>query len=110
MVRGRRDAKRKALLKRQIEQRERDFAVARTAKKLVDKYGDERGALARLSANAGELQQLHKQEAKLLRERDELVGDLRQTGNSWASLSARTGLSRQALMKRSTRKQTDSSA
>lgn len=100
MARGRRSAKREAALKRQIDQRERDAAVARAAKRLADRWGGARGALNRLSALSSELERLHKQEAALLRERDELVVMLRETGSSWNALSARTKLSRQALMKR----------
>ncbi len=36
----------------------------------------------------------------MLRERDALVQMLRRSGQSWAALSSRTKLSRQALMKR----------
>jgi hypothetical protein len=68
--------------------------------KLADRWGDEKRALSRLSALSAELERLHRQEVALLGERDELIRNLRLTGNSWASLSARTKLSRQALMKR----------
>lgn len=100
MARGRRNAKREAALKRQIDQRERDAAVARATKRLADRWGGERDALNRLSTLSSEVERLHKQEVALLRERDELVVLLRETGNSWNALSARTKLSRQALMKR----------
>lgn len=99
MARGRRSAKREAALKKQIDQQERDAAVGRAAKRLADRSGGERDALNRLSALSSELERLHKQEAAL-RERDELVVTLRETGSSWNALSARTELSRQALMKR----------
>lgn len=56
--------------------------------------------LQRLKALSRELQKLHHQEQSLLRERDQLVAKLRSEGESWASLSSRTGLSRQALSKR----------
>lgn len=56
--------------------------------------------LQRLKALSRELQKLHRQEQSLLRERDQLVAQLRREGESWASLSSRTGLSRQALSKR----------
>jgi len=53
-----------------------------------------------LSALSRELERLHGDETRLLRERDELVSWLRRSGQSWVALSARTKLSRQALMKR----------
>ncbi len=56
--------------------------------------------LQRLKALSRELQKLHHEEQSLLRERDHLVAQLRREGESWASLSSRTGLSRQALSKR----------
>lgn len=56
--------------------------------------------LQRLKALSRELEKLHRQEHSLLRERDRLVAQLRSEGESWASLSSRTGLSRQALSKR----------
>lgn len=56
--------------------------------------------LQRLKALSRELEKLHRQEHALLRERDRLVEQLRSEGESWASLSSRTGLSRQALSKR----------
>lgn len=56
--------------------------------------------LQRLKALSRELEKLHRQEQSLLRERDRLVAQLRREGESWASLSSRTGLSRQALSKR----------
>lgn len=56
--------------------------------------------LQRLKALSRELEKLHRQEQSLLRERDRLVAQLRREGEPWASLSSRTGLSRQALSKR----------
>lgn len=64
------------------------------------KWGGERGALDRLSGLSRELERLHRDESALLRERDDLVELLRSRGQSWNALSARTKLSRQALMKR----------
>ena len=100
MARGRRNAKREAALNGQIDQREHAAAIAGAAKRLADRWGGKRDALNRLSALSSELERLHKQEAALLRDRDELVAMLRETGSSWNALSARTKLSRQALMKR----------
>ncbi len=56
--------------------------------------------LRRITDLSKELSKLHKQEQTLLAERDVLVRRLRSEGESWASLSSRTGLSRQALSKR----------
>jgi hypothetical protein len=56
--------------------------------------------LRRIADLSKELSKLHKHERALLAERDVLVGRLRSEGESWASLSSRTGLSRQALSKR----------
>jgi hypothetical protein len=100
MVRGRRNAKREAALGRQLVQQERQAAELRASRKLIDRWGDEQRALSRLSAIASELGELHQEQAALLRERDDLVLTLRQTGSSWSALSSRTNLSRQALMKR----------
>lgn len=100
MVRGRRTAKRDAAQNRQSDQLAREAAAAKAAQRLVDRWGGDHEALKRLGALSTELERLHKQETVLLRERDQLVRDLRETGSSWASLSSRTRLSRQALMKR----------
>jgi len=67
----------------------------------MKKAGTERGALERLSQVSREIERLHREEQKLLQERDALVDGLRTTGQSWNMLSSRTRLSRQALMKRS---------
>lgn len=56
--------------------------------------------LRRLRDLSESLAQLHREEAKLLRERDSLIADLRDQGVPWSSLAMRTGLSRQALSKR----------
>jgi hypothetical protein len=54
----------------------------------------------RLKAVAKELEKLHRQERILLVERDGLIAQLRAEGESWALLASLTGLSRQALSKR----------
>ncbi|MFF1879748.1 hypothetical protein [Leifsonia sp. NPDC058230] len=43
---------------------------------------------------------LRSEEDQLRTQRDELIEALRSTGESWNSLASRTGLSRQALIKR----------
>lgn len=108
MARGRRNAKREAAQEREIEalkqaDRERRELDERDLldRRLARKWGSARSGLDRLSALSKELERLHRDEAGLLQERDELVSWLRRNGHSWTSLSARTRLSRQALMKRS---------
>ena len=107
MARGRRNAKREAAETRsklEFERAERDRheAEARAIldRRLTRRWGTERAGLDRLGALSRDLEKLHRDETRLLSERDELVGWLRQRGQSWAALSARTRLSRQALMKR----------
>lgn len=56
--------------------------------------------LRRLGDLSKSLVKLHREEAKLLRERDALIAKLRGQDVPWSSLSMRTGLSRQALSKR----------
>jgi hypothetical protein len=58
--------------------------------------------LRRLGDLSKSLVRLHREEAKLLRERDALIAKLRAQDVPWSSLSMRTGLSRQALSKRVT--------
>lgn len=108
MARGRRNSKREAAEARQKEsfertERESQAAMEQAAqqRRLDRRWGDSRSGLDRLSALSRDLENLHRDEAKLLRERDELVSWLRGRGQSWVSLSSRTKLSRQALMKRS---------
>ena len=107
MARGRRNAKRELAqtheiqaLERAEEQRLAAEAKAAFERRLTRKWGSERAALDRLSALSRDLEKLHREESRLLRERDALVRLLRRGGHSWASLSSRTKLSRQALMKR----------
>jgi hypothetical protein len=107
MARGRRNAKRElaqtreiAALERAEEERLAGEAKAALERRLIRKWGSERAALDRLSALSRDLEKLHREESRLLRERDALVQILRLGGQSWAALSSRTKLSRQALMKR----------
>ena len=107
MVRGRRNSKREAAQEREAEaheqaERARRDADARSAaeRRLARKWGDTRAGLDRLSTLSRDLEKLHREEAKLLHERDELVSWLRGRGQTWVALSSRTKLSRQALMKR----------
>lgn len=100
MVQGRRNAKRDAAASKAAAQRARETARADAVDRLASKWGSERGAHDRLSTVSSELERLHRQEAALLRERDELVRVMRVAEVSWSALSMRTKLSRQALMKR----------
>ncbi|GAA5203333.1 hypothetical protein GCM10025773_33210 [Microbacterium jejuense] len=107
MARGRRSAKRESAIARAIEAEERaavELAAAQqraaVGKQLLKRWGGARGALDRLGAVSRDLEEIHREESKLLRERDDLVTLLRREGQSWNALSARTRLSRQALMKR----------
>jgi len=107
MVKGRRQAKRESARAREAEAREAEEQdrreadkLAAAASRLVRKWGSQATALDRISALSRDLENLHREEARLLHERDDLVHWLRRCGQSWTMLSARTGLSRQALMKR----------
>ena len=63
-------------------------------------WGGREDALSRLRDISRQLEKLHRAELTLLRERDDLVGNLRELNVSWALLSGWSGLSRQALSKR----------
>ena len=109
MARGRRNSKREAALEREAEAQEQANRARHNAderasaeRRLARKWGDTRAGLDRLSTLSRDLEKLHRDEARLLCERDELVSWLRVRGQSWVALSARTKLSRQALMKRAT--------
>lgn len=62
-------------------------------------------ALRRLRHLGQDLDRLRREEDALLIDRDELILQLRQVGTSWNSIAAVTGLSRQALSKRSSKTQ-----
>lgn len=57
-------------------------------------------ALKRLKQLSLTIERLRREQETALLERDELIAQLREVGQSWNSLAARTGLSRQALSKR----------
>jgi len=67
-----------------------------------EKQKAQQAELRRLGDLSKSLVKLHREEAKLLKERDALIATLRAQDVSWSSLSMRTGLSRQALSKRVT--------
>lgn len=107
MARGRRKSKAESARTRQIEKDELDQREqweaeqqALLTRRLDHKWGSARSGLDRLGAVSRDLERLHREEARLLRERDDLVSWLRGRGQSWVALAARTRLSRQALMKR----------
>lgn len=107
MVRGRQQLKREAAHAREAKAREQAEQERREAeeraaldRRLRRKWGNPQSALDHLGALSRDLEKLHQQEARILRERDALVLWLRNGGQSWAMLTARTRLSRQALMKR----------
>lgn len=99
MVRGRRNAKRDAAAPKAAAQRARETASADAVDRLASNWGSERGAHDRLSAVSSELERLHRQEAALLRERDELVSVMRVAEVSLVH-AEHADLSRQALMER----------
>lgn len=65
-----------------------------------EKKTAQRSDLRRLSEVSNALFKIHRDEAKLLRQRDALINQLRSQGVAWSALAMRTGLSRQALSKR----------
>lgn len=69
---------------------------------LEDRWGTRADALERLDHLGRAIGRLQHEQDVLRAERDELVAQLRQVGESWNSLAARTGLSRQALSQRIT--------
>ena len=68
--------------------------------KLEAKWGTRADALKRLGEVSRTIDRLRLEQDAALLERDELIAQFREMGESWNSLSARTGLSRQALSKR----------
>lgn len=64
------------------------------------KWGTRVDALKRLHDLSLIIERLRNEQNAALLERDELIAQLREVGESWNSLAARTGLSRQALSKR----------
>lgn len=97
MTRGRRKSQREAAASRQLEAHERAVREQREVeerlaadRRLARKWPTERLALDRLGVLSRDLEKLHREESRLLRERDELVFWLRRRGQSWTILSART--------------------
>jgi hypothetical protein len=67
---------------------------------LQAKWGTRVDALRRLHEVSQSIDRLRSEQDAALLERDILIAQLREMGESWNSLAARTGLSRQALSKR----------
>jgi hypothetical protein len=67
---------------------------------LQAKLGTRVDALKRLAEVSRTIDRLRSEQDMALVERDELMVQLREAGESWNSLAARTGLSRQALSRR----------
>jgi hypothetical protein len=101
--RGTEDSRAKAHA-RQRERNERAAAeraavAARHAASLRLGGGTTAG-LQRLGKLSARLEQLHSEESDILRERDQLIDDLRLLDISWNLIALRSGISRQALSKR----------
>ena len=62
--------------------------------------GGTTSGLQRLGELSARLEQLHSEEREILRERDQLIDDLRLLDTSWSLIALRSGISRQALSKR----------
>jgi hypothetical protein len=88
---------------RHAEERVRDAAsrhAADSLEELENRWGTRADALERLGDLGRSLVLLRREQDALLVERDQLIAQLREVGENWNSLASRTGLSRQALTKR----------
>ena len=93
-----------AAAERHAENREREAAQRHAAdamSELETKWGSRVDALHRVGEVSRTIERLRRQQDTAIRERDELIVKLREAGEGWNSLSARTGLSRQGLSRRS---------
>jgi hypothetical protein len=101
--RGIGDSKAKAHA-RQRERTERAAAeraaVAARQAASVRLGGGATSGLQRLGELSARLERLHSGESDILRERDQLIDDLRLLDTSWNLIALRSGISRQALSKR----------
>lgn len=89
---------------RRADDREREAAerhATEAMSELQGKWGTRVHALQRLGEVSRTIERLRREQDTAIRERDELIAKLREAGESWNSLSARTGLSRQGLSRRS---------
>lgn len=90
---------------RHIAEQERQAAQRHAADALTeleDRWGTRADALDRLGHLGRSIGRLQREQDILRSERDQLVVQLRQVGESWNSLASRTGLTRQALSQRIT--------
>ena len=88
---------------RHAEDREREAAQRHAADAMLElqaKWGTRVDALKRLHDVSRTIDRLREEQDAALLERDQLISQLREVGESWNSLATRTGLSRQALSKR----------
>lgn len=88
---------------RRAEDLEREAAQRHAADAILEleaKWGTRVDALKRLHEVSRTIDRLRDEQDVALLERDELIARLREVGESWNALAARTGLSRQALSKR----------
>ena len=88
---------------RHAEDREREAAERHAADAMLDleaAWGSRVNALKRLAEVSRIIDRLRREQDAALLERDALIAQLREVGESWNSLAARTGVSRQALNKR----------
>ena len=100
---------REAAALRQAEERGREAAQRRAADAMLEleaKWGTRVDALKRLHGLSRTIDLLRKEQDAALLERDDLIAQLREVGESWNSLSAQTGVSRQALSKRAANRTT----
>ncbi|QEW03870.1 hypothetical protein [Microbacterium lushaniae] len=74
------------------------LAARQAASKRLD--GSTTSGLQRLGELSTRLERLHSEESDILRERDQLIDDLRLLDTSWNLIALRSGVSRQALSKR----------
>ena len=89
---------------RHAADRKREAAQRHAADAMLEleaKWGTRVDALKRLHDVSRTIDRLRSERDAALLERDELIASLREVGESWNLLAARTGLSRQALSKRS---------
>ncbi|MGH1522905.1 hypothetical protein ACRAWC_01930 [Leifsonia sp. L25] len=95
---------------RRAEDREQQAAQRHAADamlKLQAEWGTRVDALKKLTELSRTIDRLRLVQQEALVERDELIAQLREVGESWNSLASRTGLSRQALNKRVQRGSTE---
>ena len=95
-----------AAVVRHAEERDREAAGRHAADAMLElqaKSGTRVDALKRLREVSHTIDRLRDELEAALIERDQLIATLREVGESWNSLAARTGLSRQALSKRRAR-------